>query len=95
MCAHACTRACTQGSDYITNKQCSVECVPHRTCHGSVGHVIIIILISSSTGSSPSLITEQKGWIYGTEKFLHTLNKYLRQAMSLHVTIIPFYVLWF
>ena len=30
----------------------------------------------------------QKGWIYCTEKFLHTLNKHLCQAMSLHITII-------
>ena len=78
-------KAC--GINYIINKQYSVDSVPHKICYRSAGHVIIIILISS-TRLSPLLMMVQKGWIYCTEKFLHTLNKHLCQAMSLHITII-------
>lgn len=85
-------KAC--GTNYIINKQYSGDSVPQKICSRSAGHVIIIILISS-TRLSPSPMMEQKGWICCTEKFLHTLNKYLCQAMSLHITIIPFSVLWF
>lgn len=67
-------KAC--GTNYVINKQYSVDSVPRKICYRSAGHVIIIILISS-TRLSPFLMIEQKGWIYYTEKFLHTLNKYL------------------
>lgn len=78
-------KAC--GINYIINKQYSVDSMPHKICYRSARHVIIIILISS-TRLSPLLMMEQKEWIYCTEKFLHTLNKHLCQAMSLHITII-------